>query len=210
MCSTCARRRSMRPGMCRGHEACCRRPTGVWRPTGTSPRGERASCWWMTTAFARRCGPLDAADRLGCCRCNMDVRGARSATGASVPARVLGLDDVVVPSIGVAALRDQLLAGTAVVIDLDWSRSFSCRTYSWRLVSRSARGWRGHLAHCRRRRRYFVFTSPDGSLARLAAAEWNGRAPAAVFALSGGTEAWVAAGLSSNAGQRAWRAGRTT
>jgi hypothetical protein len=39
-----------------------------------------------------------------------------------------------------------------------------------------------------------VFTSSDGVLARLAATEWNGRAPAPVLGLSGGTEAWVAAG----------------
>ena len=39
-----------------------------------------------------------------------------------------------------------------------------------------------------------VFTSSDGTLAHLAAAEWNARAPAPVLALAGGTAAWVAAG----------------
>jgi hypothetical protein len=39
-----------------------------------------------------------------------------------------------------------------------------------------------------------VFTSADGVLARLAATDWNGRAPGPVLALSGGTAAWIAAG----------------
>ena len=60
-------------------------------------------------------------------------------------------------------------------------------------VTPSARAWPRRSPHCRRRRRS---CSPprDGVLARLAAAEWNGRAPAPVLALSGGTAAWVAAG----------------
>ena len=122
----------------------------------------------------------------------LDMRAAGSATGAYVP-RVLGLDDVAVPSIGVAALRDQLLAGTAVVIDLDWSRSFAAGHIpgAWYAIRARLEGAFGALPATAN----IVFTSPDGSLARLAAAEWNGRAPAAVFALSGGTEAWVAAGL---------------
>ena len=45
-----------------------------------------------------------------------------------------------------------------------------------------------------------MFTSSDGVLARLAAAEWNGRAPAPVLALSGGTAAWVAAGYALERG----------
>jgi rhodanese-related sulfurtransferase len=40
-----------------------------------------------------------------------------------------------------------------------------------------------------------VLTSPDGRLARLAAAELAGIASVRVVSLTGGTEAWVAAGL---------------
>ena len=43
--------------------------------------------------------------------------------------------------------------------------------------------------------RTFVLTSPDGALARLAAAELAGSANTEFMVLAGGTEAWIAAGL---------------
>ncbi|HTB47790.1 MAG TPA: rhodanese-like domain-containing protein [Acetobacteraceae bacterium] len=122
----------------------------------------------------------------------LDMRSAGTATGAYAP-RVLGLDDLLVPSIAVVALRDQLQAGTVVVVDLNWSRSFAAGHIpgAWYAIRARLEGAFGALPATAK----IVFTSSDGALARLAAAEWNGRAPAAVFALSGGTKAWVAAGL---------------
>jgi len=40
-----------------------------------------------------------------------------------------------------------------------------------------------------------VLTSPDGAVARLAAAELAGSTKAEIMVLAGGTEAWIAAGL---------------
>jgi rhodanese-related sulfurtransferase len=121
----------------------------------------------------------------------LDMRAAGTATGTHVPV-VLGLDGVTVPSIDVAALHAPLQAGTAVVVDLDWSRNFAAGHIpgAWYAIrSRLAQAFAALPAT-----ETIVFTSSDGALARLAAAEWNGRAPASVVALSGGTAAWVAAG----------------
>jgi rhodanese-related sulfurtransferase len=122
----------------------------------------------------------------------LDMRAAGTATGAYV-SRVLGLDDVLVPSIDVAALRDRLQAGTAVVVDLDWSRGFVAGHIpgAWYAIRARLAEAFGALPAAET----IVFTSSDGTLARLAAVEWNGRAPCAVVALSGGTAAWVAAGF---------------
>jgi rhodanese-related sulfurtransferase len=127
----------------------------------------------------------------------LDMRAAATATGAYEP-RVLGLDDVPVPSIDVATLHDRLQAGTAVVVDLDWSRSFAAGHIpgAWYAIRARLDEAFGALPATAA----IVFTSSDGMLARLAAAEWNGRAPAAVMALSGGTAAWVAAGFGSERG----------
>jgi len=121
----------------------------------------------------------------------VDMHTAGTATGAHVPV-VLGRDGVTVPSIDVAALQARLQAGTAVVVDLDWSRGFVAGHIpgAWYAIrSRLAEAFVALPAA-----ETIVFTSSDGELARLAAAEWNGRAPAPVMALSGGTAAWVAGG----------------
>ncbi len=127
----------------------------------------------------------------------VDMRVAGTATGAYVP-EVLGLDDVAVPSIDVAALHDRLQAGSAIVVDLDWSRGYVAGHIpgAWYAIrARLAEAFVALPAAAT-----IVFTSSDGMLARLAAAEWNGRAPGAVMALSGGTTAWVAAGLGLESG----------
>jgi rhodanese-related sulfurtransferase len=122
----------------------------------------------------------------------LDMGAAGTATGAYVP-RVFGLDDVPVPSIDVAALRDRLQAGTAVAVDLDWSRGFVAGHVPGAWYAIRARLAEAFVALPEAAA--IVFVSSDGVLARLAAAEWNGRAPAPVLALSGGTAAWVAAGF---------------
>ena len=121
----------------------------------------------------------------------LDMFGAGRATGAYAP-RVLGLDGVSVPAIDAAALHARLQAGSAVVVDLDWSRGFIAGHIpgAWYAIrARLAEAFAALPAT-----EAIVFTSSDGVLARLAAAEWHGRAPAPVLALSGGTAAWVAAG----------------
>jgi hypothetical protein len=121
----------------------------------------------------------------------LDVFGAARESGAYVP-RVLGLDSVSVPAIDAAGLHARLQAGSAVVVDMDWSRGYIAGHIpgAWYAIrARLAEGFAALPAA-----EAIVFTSSDGVLARLAAAEWNGRAPARVLALSGGTAAWVAAG----------------
>lgn len=99
---------------------------------------------------------------------------------------VLGADEA--PAIGV----EELAARAAVVVDLDWSRSY--------IDGHIPGAWfaiRSRLADDLvplPTAEAIVFTSGDGVLARLAAAEWDGRAPAPVFALDGGTQAWAASG----------------
>jgi rhodanese-related sulfurtransferase len=106
---------------------------------------------------------------------------AGTALGPCMPS-ALGLSPV--PLIDAGSLHARLSAGTAAVIDVDWSRAYIA----------------GHIpgAHYAIRARLadvmprlsgeVVFTSADGVLAQLAAADW-GKA-----ALDGGTAAWVAAG----------------
>lgn len=117
-----------------------------------------------------------------------DLRGA---TGPHVP-RALGLDGVTVPSIGATALHTRLQAGSAVVLDLDWSRGYIDGHIpgAWYAIRSRLPAAFAALPPAAA----IVFTSGDGVLARLAAAEWDGRAPSPVLALSGGTSAWVAAG----------------
>ena len=119
----------------------------------------------------------------------LDMRSSGTATGAYAP-DVLGLDGAAVPSIDVAALAARLAA--VVVVDLDWSRGYVAGHIpgAWYAIrSRLAEAFRALPSA-----EAIVFTSGDGVLARLAAAEWNGRAPAPVLALAGGTKAWAAAG----------------
>jgi rhodanese-related sulfurtransferase len=121
----------------------------------------------------------------------LDAFGPGSVTGAYVP-RVLGLDGVSVPAIDAATLHARLEAGSAVVVDVDWSRGFIAGHISgaWYAIrARLAEAFAALPAT-----EAIVFTSSDGVVARLAAAEWNGRAPAPVLELSGGTAAWIAAG----------------
>jgi rhodanese-related sulfurtransferase len=121
------------------------------------------------------------------------------AKGPHVP-RVLGLDGNAVATIEPAALRDGMSAGSAVVVDLDFSRNYGRGHIpgAWFAI-------RARLAAALEKlpkAETVVLTSPDGVLARLAAAELADRGTAApVRALAGGTNAWVAAGLPLEEGQ---------
>jgi rhodanese-related sulfurtransferase len=113
-------------------------------------------------------------------------------SGRHVP-HVLGLEAAAVSGIEASELSHALAAGSAVVVDLALSRRYG----------------QGHIpgAWFATRTRLpdaldklpaaetIVLTSPDGRLAQLAAAELAGAASVPVVVLSGGTQAWVAAGL---------------
>jgi rhodanese-related sulfurtransferase len=112
--------------------------------------------------------------------------------GRHVP-RVLGLDGIAAPGIVATDLRDRLAAGAVVAVDLELSRRhaqghipgsrFAIRS---RLQEGLAKLPPGQPV---------VLTSSDGTLAQLAAAELPEAASVPVLALTGGTQAWVAAGL---------------
>ena len=104
--------------------------------------------------------------------------------GAYVPP-ALGLADA--PAIDVAGLAAR---ADAAVVDVDWSRSH-CDGHipgAWFAIRSRLPEDLAKIPAAGA----IVFTSGDGVLARLAAAEWAGRAPA--FALKGGTRAWVESG----------------
>ncbi len=118
-------------------------------------------------------------------------------TGPHQP-RVLGLDGLTVPAIEPAALRDRLAAGGALVVDLDTSRRYAQGHIPGAWFAIRARLAEG-LAKLPKAET-IVLTSPDGALARLAAAEIAAAASVPVMVLSGGTEAWRRAGLPFEAG----------
>jgi len=116
--------------------------------------------------------------------------------------RVLGLERVVPRMVEPVALQAWLTDGTATVIDLGLSKSYRAGHIpgAWfalrgRLNTDLAKV--GPTAGTARR---LVFTSPDGALAQLAAAE-HGDAAMEVFALDGGTDAWRAAHLPLETGE---------
>jgi rhodanese-related sulfurtransferase len=101
-------------------------------------------------------------------------------------------------SIDAAALRDALSAGTALVVDLDWSRRY--------IQGHIPGAWfaiRSRLADAVARlpaSGTIVLTSADGRLARLTAPELSAVVSVPVMVLSGGTQSWVAAGSPLEAG----------
>jgi rhodanese-related sulfurtransferase len=107
--------------------------------------------------------------------------------------RVLGLDGATVSGIGAGELSRALAAGSAVVVDLDFSRGFAQGHIPGAWFATRAR-----LADALAKlpaAGTIVLTSPDGRLAQLAAADLAGIASVPVAVLAGGTEAWTAAGL---------------
>ena len=105
-------------------------------------------------------------------------------------ARVLGLEDNAARLIAVADLRAGLDDGSIQLIDLNFSRD-----YAQNHIPGAWFATRSRLADARTKlpdAKTVVLTSPDGVLARLAAADVLDRP---VLALDGGTQAWIAAGL---------------
>ena len=119
----------------------------------------------MTASWLKQMGWNDVAVLVA------DPSAGDWESGPHVP-RVLGLEGAAVASIEPAALRDQLAAGNAVVIDLDTSRRYAQGHIpgAWFAIrSRLAKDL-GKLPKAET----IVLTSPDGALARLAAAELAG------------------------------------
>ena len=112
--------------------------------------------------------------------------------------RVLGLDGISPATIEPAALRERLGAGTAVVVDLDTSRRYAQAHIpgAWFAIRSRLPADLGRVPKAEA----IVLTSPDGALARLAAAELAGNAGVPVMALAGGTEAWKEAGFPLESG----------
>ncbi|MGE0415819.1 MAG: rhodanese-like domain-containing protein [Acetobacteraceae bacterium] len=115
----------------------------------------------------------------------VDMSKAGTETGDWMP-RTLGLAPV--PMIDPASLHARLMANEVSVVDVDWSR-----TYRDGHIPGAWYAIRARLASILPTlpAGQVVFTSSDGVLARLAAADFPGRS----MALAGGTQAWVAAGL---------------
>lgn len=112
--------------------------------------------------------------------------------------RVLGLDTTGVETIEPAALHRRLEAGRTVVVDLATSRQYGQGHIpgAWFAI-------RSFLADALAKlpsADVIILTSPDGVLARLAAADLTGRMSTAVVALAGGTQSWVTAGYELEAG----------
>jgi rhodanese-related sulfurtransferase len=103
------------------------------------------------------------------------------------------------PAIDVAALKASMDRGKTSVVDVDWSKAY--RTAH---VSGAWFGLRTHLDALLEKlpsNDTVVFTSADGRLALLAAADAAPKRPAPVFALAGGTQAWRDAGLPLESGE---------
>jgi rhodanese-related sulfurtransferase len=145
----------------------------------------------MTASWLKQMGWNDVAVLAA------DASGGDWARGAYVP-RVLGLDGAAAASIAPAELRDRLAAAGTVVVDLDTSRHYAQGHIpgAWFAI-------RSRLAEDLRKlpeAETIVLTSPDGALARLAAADLAGAPHPPVMVLAGGTAAWIAAGLPLESG----------
>ncbi len=122
----------------------------------------------------------------------VDMRAEGRQTGAWTP-RVLGLDGLAIATIDAAALRERTQAGGVSVVDVDWSRD-----YREGHIPGSWYGIRAHLDAILPQlpsSNTVVFTSADGILAMLAAADLKKTASVLVLALDGGTAAWREAGF---------------
>jgi rhodanese-related sulfurtransferase len=109
------------------------------------------------------------------------------------PRRVLGLDGATLDEVSAAELQRLVGAGEATVVDFASSLAYRDGHIpgAWFAI-------RARLGDALRRigpAKRYVFTSPDGVLARLAARDAAALTPAPVQVLAGGTAAWKAAGL---------------
>jgi rhodanese-related sulfurtransferase len=144
----------------------------------------------MTASWLKQMGWSDVSVLVA------DPADSNRISGRHAP-RVLGLDNAPTAGIGVSDLRDRLAAGTAQVIDLDTSRNYAKGHIpgAWFAIRSRLADALGKLPASET----IVLTSPDAALARLAAADLAGATSVPVTVLSGGTQAWVQAGLALEA-----------
>ena len=127
----------------------------------------------------------------------LDMAAKRRQQVPWVP-RVLGLDDIAVPAIDAATLHQRLQGGNVSVIDLDWSRDYIAGHIPG--ASYAMRAQLGSVIPTLPTGNAIVFTSGDGVLAKLAAAEFVGNGSRQITALAGGTAAWRQAGYAIEQG----------
>jgi rhodanese-related sulfurtransferase len=140
----------------------------------------------MTASWLKQMGWTDVAVFVA------DPSTGDWKSGLHVP-RVLGLDGAAVASIEPADLRGRLAAGDMTVIDLDTSRSYAQGHIpgAWFAIRSRLVKDLGKLP----KPDAIVLTSPDGALARLAAAELAESITVPIVVVAGGTKAWAGAGL---------------
>lgn len=139
----------------------------------------------MTASWLKQMGWDDVAV------INLDELAGDRVSGPYRPV-ALGLEHATVDTISPAELKQRLDAGTATIVDLAYSKPF--------IKGHIPRAWfatRTRLATVMAKlpqAEVVVLTSPDGDLARIAAAELLAVTSQPVLALEGGTQAWIAAG----------------
>jgi rhodanese-related sulfurtransferase len=140
----------------------------------------------MTASWLKQMGWTDVAVLVA------DPSGGDWQNGPHVP-RVLGLEAAAVATIEPIDLRNRLAAGNTAIIDLDTSRSYGQGHIlgAWFAIRSRLAEDLGTLPKAET----IVPTSPDGALARSAAADLAGSTSVPVLVLAGGTEAWAGAGL---------------
>jgi rhodanese-related sulfurtransferase len=134
----------------------------------------------MTASWLKQMGWTDVAVLVA------DPSGGDWESGPDMP-HVLGLEEAAVATIEPADLRDRLAAGNTVVIDLDTSRRYGQGHIpgAWFAIRSRLADDLGKLPKAET----IVLTSPDGALARLAAADLAGSESVPVMVLAGGIEA---------------------
>jgi rhodanese-related sulfurtransferase len=140
----------------------------------------------MTASWLLQMGWTDVAIMT------LEAAGGALVQGPHVP-HTLGLDTIAVSAMDAVTLHQALTAGTAQVIDLDWSRHYVKGHIpgAWFAIRSRLRNVLPTLPPTDT----IVLTSPDGVLAQLAAVDLAGVASVPVKVLSGGTQAWCAAGF---------------
>ena len=111
---------------------------------------------------------------------------------------MLGLDDAKLEEVDAATLRKALTTVDVTVVDFATSIQYRDAHIpgAWFAVRSRLRDALGRIGAAQR----LVFTSPDGTLARLAAVDAAGLTDAPVSVLTGGTATWKAAGLPLESG----------
>jgi rhodanese-related sulfurtransferase len=140
----------------------------------------------MTTSWLKQMGCDDVFVLDG------GLAGRKLVTGDETP-DIPGLDEAPAPSITAAELKKLLDAGSASVVDFAPSLAYEAGHIPGAWFAVRAR-LPGSLAKVPRRAT-LVLTSPDGVLARLAAADLGTADHGDIRVLDGGTAAWRAAGL---------------